>query len=133
MSTDDSSVPRPPALIAEYLDPPRNSAPVVKIYVRKIGGPRTPMDLALAAAAFADADDDARRVSFRLPESENGPSIDLLDILELGYAIDGNQAMLEVRAYRDGDTYVSMPEALRTKQIALVKLLRDKGFRTEFA
>lgn len=103
--------------------------PEVKIYVRKSGR-------------------DSRDLSIRIPDG-----LDPLELLDAGFAIDGNSAILSVHGRSetkwddDHDEYEeityfgamnsdpcgSLAEALRYEQIALVDFLRDKGFTPAFA
>ncbi len=110
---------------------PTPTKPVVKIYVRLV-----------------DNDENRRSVAFRIPEG-----IDSLDLLERGFALDGNQAIFTVGPYIDhgplgarscfsqsitfglegGDElYDSLTEALRAAQRSLVKFLREQGFEPQF-
>lgn len=102
---------------------------VVKIYVRKVGND--------------DNDADRRRISLRLPY---GNTLDPLELLDLGLAIDGNEAVFEIgprwedvtrTTYYDGPLDdvpgESLAEGLLIQQKALVKFLREKGYKPEFA
>ena len=74
-----------------------------------------------------------RRIPFKLPESKHGQILNPFKILWFGYAIDGNPALMEVRSYHDGESFVPMPDALRPEQITLVKMLRQTDQTPRFA
>jgi hypothetical protein len=95
--------------------------PIVKIYVRK------------------GVHDDQRLVSFRVPDG-----LDSMELLDLGYALDGNQAIFTVSSEDggpEGGIWYSSPiagmnrtltGALSEAQRVLVNYLREKGLTPQF-
>jgi plasmid stability protein len=108
-------------LAAAELTPPKPVAAraVVTIYVRLNGDDR-----------------DQRVLTFKIPEG-----LDPMDLLDAGFAIDGNQAAGSVHPTADdGDPFDgplatgrTLVDALRNNQVAAVAFLRDRGFAARFA
>lgn len=107
--------------LARSLDP--QAAKLVTIYVRR------------------GEKDQERTIAFRIPERINS-----LDLLEQGFALDGNQAIFTVGWVYDenvpGSGYYDAPfgkygetlsSALNTAQRELVRYLREQGFEPKFA
>jgi len=68
---------------------------------------------------------DEREISFRVPER-----VSLRELLELGYAVDGNTAVMTVWA--EGTT--PLAEKLHDEQLALLDWLEtENGYRVSFA
>ena len=90
----------------------------VTVYVRKFDIP--------AVRAFEN--EEGRRMSFRMPTS-----IDVFELIERGYAIDGNQAVMDIQAYvTEGGRFIPLADALREEQLNLLAYLREKGFSPQF-
>jgi len=96
---------------------PNNKA--VRIYTR-LGG---------------DSDENTRRVSFRI-----AGDIDAMALLDMGFAIDGNQALFEVAFDREEQAFESpwgwhptLTRALADTQKGVVKLLREAGLEPQLA
>jgi hypothetical protein len=76
----------------------------------------------------ADRDKECREISFPIPEG-----ISQKDLLDYGYAIDGNEATRSVVAYTDDDdNYVPLSEALNDAQRQMVTWLGEHGFDVTF-
>lgn len=98
--------------------------PTVKIYVRMNG----------------DRKEDEREITFRIPEG-----VDALELLDLGMAIDGNQAAFSVAPAWGADepcwegpfthegSSSTLTAELAAQQRELVKFLRSRGFQPQFA
>jgi hypothetical protein len=106
---------------------PESKDTVVKIYVRLT-----------ERADKLDADE--RLISFRIPEG-----VDPMELLDEGFAIDGNQAVFTVAEVFDegtehpcfdapfGERGETLSRALATAQRELVSYLREHGFQPQFA
>lgn len=94
----------------------------ITVYVRRCGQRR----------------DECRQLTFELPDGL--PQSELLD---WGWAIDGNQAIKQVTdTWEDAETpvdgrlydvHVPVADVLREEQVALVKQLGEKGYAVKFA
>jgi len=74
-----------------------------------------------------DASETGREVSFRIPDD-----IPQHELLDKGYAIDGNSALTGVSAYGTGEDFVSLADALREQQQSLRTWLDEKGYTVVF-
>jgi hypothetical protein len=108
--------------------------------IAKLTDPRS-----LAIYVRKGASDDERWLSFRIPEG-----VDQVELLEAGFAIDGNQAVVSVSqtdldgegrmgyAYRifdpkpDWESDDNLPDALQHAEIALMTYLKGRGFSITF-
>ena len=83
----------------------------------------------LAVYVRLGADDSTRTITFKIPTGATQG-----EILSHGYAIDGNEATMEVAAVRgDRDTEPqTLFAVLRDQQLALVEWMKEKGFDVEF-
>lgn len=76
----------------------------IRVYVRKV-------------------DDQRRRVSFNTP-----PSVPVADLLNMGYAVDGNECVFVV----GGSDALDLVTALLSAERELVRYLSDHGYDAEF-
>jgi hypothetical protein len=73
-------------------------------------------------------DDRIRELSFRIPDN-----ITQKDLLDYGFAIDGNSATVAARQYVDGDgELVPLAEALRDEQVRVLEWLGERGYEVNF-
>jgi hypothetical protein len=71
----------------------------------------------------------ARELSFRIPSD-----IDQEDLLEYGFAIDGNSATLAVKSHTDEDgEFIPLSEALHDAQEDLIDWFDEQGYDVVFA
>lgn len=83
-----------------------------------------------------DQDDSVREISFRIPEG-----IELMELLDKGFAIDGRNAGFTIAWDRNAEVWdapfgiiaPTMNRALADTQRSLVGYLREKGFTPQFA
>lgn len=106
-----------PKTVTAAASQPNNKA--VRIYTR-LGG---------------DNDENTRRVSFRITGD-----IDPMALLDMGFAIDGNQALFEVAFDREEQAFESpwgwhptLTRALADTQKGIVNLLRENGLEPQLA
>ena len=74
-------------------------------------------------------EDPCREISFKIPEG-----VSQHDVLERGYAIDGNRVLKQVEGFfdvRSGEG-VRLADALRDEQLALMAWLGKLGFSVVF-
>lgn len=70
-----------------------------------------------------DASRECREISFKIPDK-----LSQKDLLEEGFAIDGNSAMKAVTPYDD----FQLSDVLHNSQLDLVKWLGQRGYAVEF-
>ena len=82
------------------------------------------------SALYKKEEEATREISFQIPEG-----VSQSELLEHGFAIDGNSASSGVKAYFDDVVRetISLTEALHDEQVDLVKWLKEKGYDVEFA
>ena len=68
--------------------------------------------------------EDCREITFRIPDG-----ISQEEVLDRGYAIDGNEALRQVP---DSDTAPALAEALRDEQYGLRAWLGEYGYEVTF-
>jgi hypothetical protein len=79
-----------------------------------------------------DERDWVRDISFKIPKGVEGFST--REVLEAGFAIDGNSAVCSVTFGHDNTgKYTPLADALREKQLELVRWFDDRGCEVAFA
>jgi hypothetical protein len=71
--------------------------------------------------------DECRELSFQIPDG-----ISQIELLEEGWAIDGNSATSSVVDYEEDGQYVPLSRVLRMRQLNLVKWFKKRGYEVEF-